>query len=100
MRFNTPPNWPNAPEGWMPDPGWAPDSAWPPATAGWRFWLNDYGVPVDGPPGFYAGRKRRFTGAGLALAAAAGVLGLLIGVSATPDPTLSSARPVADLVQA
>ena len=100
MRFNTPPNWPNAPEGWMPDPGWTPESGWPAPPAGWRFWLNDYGVPVDGPPGFYGTRKRRLTGAGLALAAGTGVLGLLFGVGASSEPTVRSARPVAEVVQA
>src|SRR5215469_2755274 len=31
MRFNPPPGWPPAPEGWAPGPGWQPDPWWPPA---------------------------------------------------------------------
>lgn len=38
-RFNPPPNWPAAPEGWTPPPGWTPDPSWPPAPPDWRFWL-------------------------------------------------------------
>lgn len=40
-RFNTPPGWPPAPEGWTPPPGWAPDPSWPPAPEGWQFWVED-----------------------------------------------------------
>lgn len=38
-RYNHPPNWPQAPEGWTPPQGWQPDPAWPPAPPGWQFWV-------------------------------------------------------------
>ena len=41
LRFNPPPGWPPAPEGFAPPPGWQPDPAWPPAPAGWQLWVND-----------------------------------------------------------
>lgn len=41
MRFNPPPNWPSAPQGWQPPPGWAPDPSWPPAPEGWQLWVDD-----------------------------------------------------------
>lgn len=49
-RFNPPPGWPPAPEGWSPGPGWAPDPAWPPLPPGWRLWVEEPtapGVPLD-----------------------------------------------------
>lgn len=48
MRYNPPPNWPPAPEGWQPPAGWQPDPSWGPAPAGWSIWLNDDGTP-SGP---------------------------------------------------
>jgi hypothetical protein len=45
QRFQTPPNWPDAPEGWVPAEGWQPDPAWGPAPAGWQFWVADAAVP-------------------------------------------------------
>jgi hypothetical protein len=41
MRFNPPPGWPPAPEGYTPPPGWQPDPSWPPAPPGWQLWIND-----------------------------------------------------------
>lgn len=58
-RFNTPPGWPTAPEGWMPPPGWQPDPAWPAPPPNWEFWLpaadrgSDEVAPLrreSGPP--------------------------------------------------
>ena len=43
-RFNPPPNWPPAPDGWTPPAGWRPDPAWGPAPAGWNFWVEDIDV--------------------------------------------------------
>jgi hypothetical protein len=48
VRFNPPPGWPPAPEGWRPLPGWQPDKSWPPAPPGWRLWIED--PPPSGPP--------------------------------------------------
>lgn len=41
MRFNPPPNWPPAPDGWTPPPGWNPDPSWGPPPQGWEFWVKD-----------------------------------------------------------
>ena len=41
MRFNPPPNWPQAPAGWSPPPGWEPDPSWPQPPPGWRLWITD-----------------------------------------------------------
>jgi hypothetical protein len=40
-RFNPPPGWPTAPEGWLPPSGWQPDRDWPPAPEGWVFVIDD-----------------------------------------------------------
>jgi hypothetical protein len=40
-RFNPPPNWPPAPDGWTPPQGWQPDPAWGPAPDGWQLWLDN-----------------------------------------------------------
>ena len=40
-RFNTPPGWPQPPQGWRPPEGWQPDPTWPPAPPGWEFWIAD-----------------------------------------------------------
>jgi hypothetical protein len=45
LRFNPPPGWPAAPEGFTPEPGWQPDPSWPPPP-GWQLWVLD-----DQPPG-------------------------------------------------
>ena len=47
-RFNPPPNWPAAPQGWTPPPGWVPDPSWGPAPPGWRFWVPAGHVPEPG----------------------------------------------------
>lgn len=49
QRFRTPPNWPAAPEGWLPPEGWQPDPAWGPAPAGWQFWAADGPAPTPTP---------------------------------------------------
>lgn len=41
LRYNPPPGWPPAPEGFSPGPGWQPDPSWPPAPPGWQLWVND-----------------------------------------------------------
>lgn len=46
MRFNTPPAWPAAPDGWSPQPGWTPDAQWPLPEPGWTYWLTDGGLPA------------------------------------------------------
>lgn len=38
-HFNPPPGWPQAPEGFRPEPGWQPDPSWPPAPPGWPLWI-------------------------------------------------------------
>jgi hypothetical protein len=40
-RYNPPPNWPAAPEGWAPGPGWQPDPAWGPPPNGWKLYVDD-----------------------------------------------------------
>jgi hypothetical protein len=47
LRFNPPPGWPPAPEGFVPPPGWQPDPAWPPLPAGWPLWVSDGTAPAD-----------------------------------------------------
>lgn len=41
VRYNPPPTWPTAPEGWQPPPGWEPDPSWPAAPEGWQLWVED-----------------------------------------------------------
>lgn len=41
MRFNTPPGWPAAPEGWLPPAGWQPDPSWPAPPDGWQLFIDD-----------------------------------------------------------
>ncbi|MFC8617813.1 SHOCT domain-containing protein [Micromonospora purpureochromogenes] len=41
LRFNTPPGWPPAPEGWLPPAGWQPDPTWPLPPAGWQLYVDD-----------------------------------------------------------
>jgi hypothetical protein len=50
LRFNPPPGWPPAPEGFVPPPGWQPDPAWPPLPAGWPLWVSDGTAPADTTP--------------------------------------------------
>jgi hypothetical protein len=38
--YNSPPNWPPPPPGWMPEPGWKPHATWGPAPPGWQFWID------------------------------------------------------------
>lgn len=40
--FNTPPDWPKPPRGWVPPDGWQPDPRWPAAPQDWVFW-----TPLD-----------------------------------------------------
>ena len=60
LRYNPPPGWPPAPEGFAPPPGWQPDPSWPPPPPGWQLWVNDDQVSTPassqqtiqaGPPG-------------------------------------------------
>jgi hypothetical protein len=46
MRFNPPPGWPPAPEGWRPPAGWQPDRSWPPVPPGWRLWVEEDSQPT------------------------------------------------------
>ncbi|WP_434740391.1 PH domain-containing protein [Micromonospora sp. SH-82] len=48
-RFNTPPGWPDAPEGWLPPAGWQPDPSWPPPPPGWRLFVDDAPAPAAAP---------------------------------------------------
>lgn len=49
--FNVPPNWPDKPKGWKPEPDWEPDPAWGPAPEGWQFWtLKAEGETLPEPP--------------------------------------------------
>jgi len=50
-RFNPPPGWPPAPQGFAPPPGWQPDASWPPVPPGWSLWIEDPSVPDGSLPG-------------------------------------------------
>jgi collagen type III alpha len=39
-RFNPPPGWPPAPDGWVPPAGWTPPADFPPAPADWQWWVR------------------------------------------------------------
>lgn len=55
MRYNPPPNWPAAPQGWTPPPGWQPDPSWPLPPLGWQLWtdVTSMNTPAPGyPPPF------------------------------------------------
>lgn len=80
MKFRVPPQWPQAPTDWIPDPGWKPDTQWPPAPSGWQFWVNDYDVPIEGPRGLYGSTSPRLRWTRIALSAGAALLTLLFGV--------------------
>jgi hypothetical protein len=61
LRYNPPPGWPPAPEGFTPGPGWQPDPSWPPAPPGWQLWVNDDEPSGSGwgsaaTPGGYGGQ--------------------------------------------
>lgn len=63
-RFNPPPGWPPAPEGWSPPAGWAPDPSWPAPPPGWQLWIDDV-APAAGIPGAPVGDQgdvARFAG--------------------------------------
>jgi hypothetical protein len=57
-RFNPPPGWPPAPEGFTPPPDWRPDPAWPPAPPGWQLWLDDGAGMPAAPPAMPRTRPR------------------------------------------
>ncbi len=40
-RFNPPPGWPPAPEGWFPPAGWRPDASWPAPPPGWQLFVEE-----------------------------------------------------------
>jgi hypothetical protein len=47
VRFNSPPGWPQPPEGWTPPADWKPDPSWPAPPPGWQLWLpDDAGTPA------------------------------------------------------
>lgn len=46
-RFNPPPGWPPAPEGWTPPPGWSPDPSWPDPPPGWQLWITESDDPLS-----------------------------------------------------
>jgi hypothetical protein len=50
LRYNPPPGWPPAPEGFIPPPGWQPDPSWPPAPPGWQLVVNDDRMPTQASP--------------------------------------------------
>lgn len=61
LRYNPPPGWPPAPEGFTPGPGWQPDPSWPPPPPGWQLWVNDDEPAGSGwgsaaTPGGYGGQ--------------------------------------------
>lgn len=80
MKFNTPPQWPDAPEGWIPDPGWKPDPNWPQPPVDWTFWTNDYGVEVEGPRGLHGASLSRVRWSRRAAVGGGALLALLLGV--------------------
>ncbi len=49
-RFNAPPGWPPAPDGWLPPDGWVPPADQPPAPAGWQWVIDDAPVQFAPPP--------------------------------------------------
>jgi hypothetical protein len=50
LRYNPPPGWPPAPEGFIPPPGWEPDPSWPPAPPGWQLVVDDSQAPTQVSP--------------------------------------------------
>lgn len=50
LRYNPPPGWLPAPEGFIPPPGWQPDPSWPPAPPGWQLVLDDAQLPTQVSP--------------------------------------------------
>lgn len=92
MKFRTPPQWPPVPDGWIPDPGWHPEADWPSAPKDWDFWVNDYGVPVEGPPGLYGARVRRVSWTRRALVGGGALLAFLVGVGWAVQDRRSSSR--------
>ncbi len=48
-RFNPPPGWPPAPEGWTPPPGWSPDPSWPDPPPGWQLWIDEAVTEFEAP---------------------------------------------------
>lgn len=86
MRFNSPPTWPEAPEGWLPEPGWKPDPEWPPAPKNWSFWTNEYGGAVAGPTGLYGGKRDRGVIKTVVISGFAFLVGLIISPDGEPAP--------------
>lgn len=39
-RFNPPPNWPQPPLNWSPQPGWKPHASWGSPPEGWQLWVD------------------------------------------------------------
>ena len=54
QKFNPPPSWPAAPEGWVPPEGWQPDPEWGPLPDGWQLWTSDDGDRGTAPSGLPA----------------------------------------------
>ncbi|NNM45395.1 excalibur calcium-binding domain-containing protein [Knoellia sp. DB2414S] len=78
----------------MPDPGWKPDASWPAPPAGWRFWVNEYGVPIEAPAGLYGSKTKRVKATWL-VGSAVGLLAFMLGVGIGAAGDTGNAQPVA-----
>lgn len=93
VRFNSPPGWPPAADGWVPTPSTPPDPTWPAPPPGWAFYVDEHGAPVTPPPGAWqpptpvgapaapAGPARKHTGCIVAGCLGALVLGVVVLVA-------------------
>lgn len=83
VRFNPPPGWPPAPDGWLPTPSSPPDPSWPAPPPGWAFYLDDQGAPTPPPAGAWqppqAGASAPGTPGAAGAAGRGGNKGCLIG---------------------
>lgn len=55
--FNPPPNWPQVPAGWTPEPGWRPPADWPEPPPSWQLWVPD--EPAGNGHGSVFGARKR-----------------------------------------
>src|SRR5271170_3555387 len=81
LRFNPPPGWPPAPEGFTPQPGWQPDPSWPQPPVGWQLWVNDDQAPADSS--YFFKQKTAYEIPGLPYGAPSGVAGQPQGTGRT-----------------